>query len=139
MIMPKFSQESFSKLSTCHPDLQALFYEVIKYFDCSILEGHRNEIEQEKAFVSGKTKLHYPEGKHNHLPSLAVDVAPYPLNFTDTRLLLWFGGYVVGIAQRLKEEGKMEHSVRWGGSWGGLGKLDLSGQLNDLDHFELIT
>jgi peptidoglycan L-alanyl-D-glutamate endopeptidase CwlK len=137
--MPKFSQSSFSKLSTCHPDLQVLFYEIIKYFDCTILEGYRNEEDQEKAFRTGNTKLHYPHGNHNKTPSLAVDVAPYPINFSDTKLSLWFGGYVMGIAQRLKEEGKMTHSVRWGGSWDGLGKLVRAGQLNDANHFELIV
>ena len=55
--MPKFSQESFSKLSTCHPDLQALFYEVIKYFDCTIIEGYRNQAEQEQAFKDGELKI----------------------------------------------------------------------------------
>src|SRR6185312_8627115 len=119
--MPKFSQESFSKLSTCHQDLQVLFYEVIKYFDCTILEGYRNQEDQEAAFAHGQTKLHYPDGKHNSQPSMAVDVAPYPPNFDDEKLFIWFGGYVLGIAQRLKEEGKMTHSVRWGGSWDGLG------------------
>lgn len=136
--MPKFSQESFSKLSTCHHDLQVLFFEVIKYFDCTILEGYRNQDDQEADFANGATKLHYPNGKHNHQPSMAVDVAPYPLNFNDEKLSLWFGGYVMGIAQRLKEEGKIEHSVRWGGSWDGLGKLDKPGQLHDGGHFELV-
>lgn len=137
--MPKFSQSSFSKLSTCHPDLQVLFYEVIKTFDCTILEGYRNEQDQEAAFAKGNTKLHFPEGKHNHNPAMAVDVVPYPINFNDERLSLWFGGYVQGIAQKLKEEGKMSHSVRWGGAWDGLGKLDTQGQLNDAVHFELIV
>lgn len=136
--MPKFSQESFSKLSTCHVDLQALFYEVIKYFDCTILQGYRNEAEQEKAFSEGNTKLHYPYGKHNHQPSMAVDVTPYPINFNNNNLALWFGGYVLGIAQKLKDEGKMTHSVRWGGSWNGLGELDTPHQLCDMVHFELV-
>ena len=69
---------------------------------------------------------------------MAVDVAPYPINFNDEKLAIWFGGYVMGIAQKLKDEGKMTHSVRWGGSWDGLGKLDKPGQLNDADHFELV-
>lgn len=136
--MPKFSQSSFSKLSTCHQDLQVLFYEVIKCFDCTILEGYRNQVDQEKDYVDGKTKLHFPDGKHNHQPSMAVDVTPYPVNFDDNKLSIWFGGYVLGIAQRLKDEGKMSHSVRWGGAWDGLGKLDRTGELNDADHFELI-
>lgn len=136
--MPKFSQESFSKLATCHQDLQALFYEVIKYFDCTILEGYRNQADQEKAFAGGFTKLHYPYGKHNHQPSMALDASPYPINPSDIKLSMWFGGYVMGIAQKLKDEGKMEHSVRWGASWDGLGKLNNSHELNDLVHFELV-
>ena len=136
--MPKFSQESFSKLSTCHMDLQVLFYEVIKYFDCTILCGYRDKADQEAAFAAGMTKLHYPDGNHNHNPSTAVDVAPYPVDFKNEKLAIWFGGYVLGIAQKLKDEGKMTHGVRWGGAWDGLGKLDTAGQLNDDDHFELI-
>ncbi len=136
--MPKFSQESFSKLSTCHPDLQALFYEVIKHYDCTIICGYRNQEDQEKAYREGNTKLHYPSGKHNHQPSIAVDVTPYPIDFDNEKLALWFGGYVMGIAQKLKDEGKITHSIRWGGSWGGLGDLNTSGILQDLDHFELV-
>lgn len=136
--VPKFSQLSFSKLSTCHLDLQTLFYEVIKYFDCSIIEGYRNQKDQEKAFNGGYSKLHWPYGKHNSQPSMAVDVTPYPVNLLNDKLALFFGGYVMGIAQKLKDEGKMTHSVRWGGSWSGLGELNAPHVLNDLVHFELI-
>jgi len=69
---------------------------------------------------------------------MAVDVMQLPINYADTKLSLFFGGYVMGIAQRLRDEGKMSHSVRWGGSWDGLGKLVRPGQLNDTGHFELI-
>jgi peptidoglycan LD-endopeptidase CwlK len=136
--MPKFSQSSFSKLSTCHSDLQALFYEVIKYYDCTILEGYRNQEDQEKAFASGHTKLHWPNGKHNHQPSMAVDVTPYPIDFDNNKTAFWFGGYVMGIAQKLKDEGKITHSIRWGGAWDGINKFNTPGMLNDLVHFELI-
>lgn len=137
--MPMFSKESFSKLSSCHHDLQVLFFEVIKSFDCTVLVGYRNEVDQEIAFASGTTKLHYPHGKHNSQPSLAVDVTTYPIDFNNDKLSIWFGGYVLGIAQRLKDEGKMTHSIRWGGAWDGLGKLDTSKQLDDADHFELVV
>lgn len=136
--MPKFSDESFSKLSTCHRDLQVLFFEVVKFFDCTVLEGFRNQVDQEKAFAAGNTRLHYPDGNHNKNPSLAVDVAPYPVDWSNTKLFIWFAGYVMGIAQKLKDEGKMEHSIRWGGAWDGLGKINTTGQLNDLVHFELL-
>ena len=139
MIMPKFSQESFKKLSMCHIDLQVLFYEVIKYYDCKILESYRDAADQEKDFAAGKTKLHYPYSKHNHMPALAVDVAPYPIDFKDEKRNIWFGGYVCGLAQILKESGKMTHAIRWGGAWEGLGKLEAGKSLEDSDHFELLT
>ncbi len=137
--MPKFSSESFSRLSGCHRDLQVLFFEVVKYLDCTIVEGYRNEEDQERAFVNGTTKLHFPNGKHNAQPSLAVDVYPYPINLNDVKRSIFFGGFVLGIAQKLKEEGKMEHSVRWGGSWDGLGKLNGENELQDFGHFELVV
>jgi len=137
--MPKFSQESFSKLSTCHIDLQVLFFEVIKTFDCTILVGYRNEVDQDKAYAEGKSKLQYPASSHNHQPSMAVDVTPYPINFSNVALAHWFAGFVMGVAQQLKNEGKMTHSIRWGGAWDGLGKMNRSGVLDDLDHFELIV
>ncbi len=135
--MPKFSQASFSKLSTCHIDLQVLFYDVIKNFDCQIIEGYRNEEDQEKAFSDGNTQLHWPHGKHNKQPSMAVDVAPFPIHWSNSRRLYWFAGYVMGIAQKLKEEGKMTYSLRYGGDWNMNDDID-DESFKDLVHFELI-
>ena len=135
--MPKFSQDSFSNLSTCHIDLQVLFYEVIKSFDCKILEGYRNEEGQEKAFKAGNTQLHWPDGKHNKQPSMAVDVAPYPIDWKNNKRFYWFAGYVMGIAQVLKDEGKMTHSVRFGGDWDSDKDIDEE-RFRDLVHFELV-
>ena len=101
--MPKFSQESFSRLSTCHIDLQVVFFEIVHTVDCAILEGHRGQLEQDKAYADGKSKLKWPLGKHNTMPSLAVDVAPYPVNFTDTKRFYYFAGFVIGTALRLKD------------------------------------
>lgn len=135
--MPKFSQTSFSRLSTCHIELQTLFYEIIRTFDCTILEGHRNETDQEKAFADGKTQLHWPHGKHNANPSMALDATPYPVNFNDIKRLYYFGGFVLGVAQRLKDEGRMTYSVRFGGDWDRDHKFN-DQKLIDLVHFELI-
>jgi peptidoglycan L-alanyl-D-glutamate endopeptidase CwlK len=137
-IMPKFSQTSFNRLSTCHIDLQVIFYEIVRYFDCTILEGHRNEADQEKAFAAGNTKLHYPHGKHNQNPSMAVDVAPWPIpDWSKTSDFAYFGGFVMGIAQRLFDEGKISHKVRYGGDWSINNRLS-DESFKDLVHFELI-
>jgi peptidoglycan L-alanyl-D-glutamate endopeptidase CwlK len=135
--MPKFSQESFSKLSTCHIDLQALFFEVIRTIDCIVLAGYRDQEDQTKAFLGGFTKLEWPNGKHNHQPSFAVDVAPWPIEWDTTKRFYWFAGYVLGIASRLKEEGKITHGIRWGGNWN-WDPIIPNQQFNDLLHYELI-
>ena len=51
--MPKFGRKSRERLSTCHEDLQDLFNEVIKYVDCSVLEGHRSQERQDKLYDEG--------------------------------------------------------------------------------------
>ena len=135
--MPKFSNNSFSKLATCHMDLQVLFYEVIKSFDCQILEGYRSQEGQERAFETGHTQLHWPDGKHNKQPSMAVDVAPYPVDWKNTKRFYWFAGYVMGIAQKLKDEGKITHVVRFGGDWDRDTDID-DQKFMDIVHFELL-
>ena len=41
--MNKFSAISKERLATCDERIQTVFQQVIKYFDCSIIEGHRGE------------------------------------------------------------------------------------------------
>jgi peptidoglycan L-alanyl-D-glutamate endopeptidase CwlK len=135
--MPKFSQQSFSRLSTCHIDLQTLFYEVVKHFDCTILVGFRNEEDQNKAYHEGNSRLKWPNSKHNQQPSLAVDVAPYPLpDWRKKEDFIYFCGYVMGVAKRLKEEGKITHSIRWGGDFNRNQRVSDS-VIGDFLHFEI--
>jgi peptidoglycan L-alanyl-D-glutamate endopeptidase CwlK len=135
--MPNFTLTSRTKLATCHQDLQTLFNEVIKTFDCTILEGYRDEEAQEKAFKAGNTKLHWPNGNHNSLPSNAVDASPYPVQWDNPNRFYWFAGYVMGIAQKLKDEGRITHLVRYGGDWN-QNKEITDNNFNDLVHFELV-
>lgn len=128
--MPSYSSRSRGKLQECHPDLQDLFNEVIKHFDCAILTGHRSKEKQNDAFAKGLSKLKYPQSKHNKTPSLAVDVAPYPIDWGDKERFYYFAGVVKGIATQ------MGIDIRWGGDW------DSDTQVHDqtfmdLPHFEL--
>ena len=127
--MPKFSQQSLSKLSSCHPDLQRLFNEVINHFDCTIIEGYRSEQDQFKAFKDGKSKIS-SGGNHNHLPSLAVDVAPFPIDWQDKERFYYFAGFVNATAKSLGI------NIRWGGDWNGDNNLK-DQNFFDLPHFEL--
>lgn len=129
--MPNFGTKSRTELATAHPDLQRLFNRVIDTFDCVVLEGHRGEAAQEEAVRTGKSKLHWPNGNHNKTPSMAVDVAPYPVNWNDTQRFYYFAGYVKGIAAT------MGIKIRWGGDWDS--DTDLHDQtFFDLPHFELV-
>ena len=63
--MPSFGKTSKKRLEECDPRLQQLFNEVVKEYDCSILQGHRSEEEQNRYFDEGKSKVRFPNSKHN--------------------------------------------------------------------------
>lgn len=135
--MPSFSIDSITKLRSCHRDLQVIFFDVIETFDCTVLEGFRGEEAQNKAFADGKSKLKWPNGNHNKNPSMAIDVSPYPIDWKDKERFIFFAGYVLGIARKLKDINAINHSLRWGGDWDN--DTDLKDNVfNDLVHFELI-
>ena len=75
--MPNFSYGSLKQLDTLHPDLRKVLEEAIKTFDFSVICGFRNEVDQEKAFKDGVSDKHWPESKHNTVPSRAADCVPY--------------------------------------------------------------
>ena len=128
--MPRFGKRSISRLKTCDQKLQELFYEVVKHFDCSIIEGHRGEERQNKAYADGKSKVKYPNGKHNQNPSVAVDVAPYPIDWSDRDRFHYFGGFVLGVAK------EMGMNIRWGGDWNQDTETK-DNKFDDLVHFEI--
>mgnify|MGYP003135031160 CR=1 FL=1 len=128
--MPRFSSKSKRKLDTCHESLQQLFNEVVKSFDCTVIEGHRGEKKQNEAYRKGNSKLKYPNGKHNKTPSIAVDVIPYPIDWKDRDRMHYFGGFVLGIAK------KMGFKIRWGGDWD-MDTHTKDNKFDDLVHFEM--
>jgi len=128
--MNNFSERSLKALNTAHPDLQKLFNEVIKVIDCTVIYGHRTEAEQEDMVAKGYSKLHYPKSEHNKIPSYAVDVVPYPIDWNNRERFIFFAGIVKGIASQLNI------NIRWGGDWDS--NNDLHDQTwMDLPHYEL--
>ena len=109
----QFSEFSRKNLETCHPDLQVLFNEVIKHIDCRIMCGHRGREAQNAAYPK-YSKVQYPNSRHNTYPSMAVDVVPYPELYSDTEKMYYLGGFVLAMAIKLKEKGKILHDVRFG-------------------------
>ena len=141
--MNAWSLKSKGHIKTCDPELQRLFNKVLQVQDCTVLCGFRDAEEQREAFRTGHSELDWPNSKHNamredHHPdlgasrfaeSLAIDVAPCPIDWTDRYRFAWFAGIVRGVASELNIP------VRWGGNWDG-GDLERQ-KFDDLVHFEL--
>jgi peptidoglycan L-alanyl-D-glutamate endopeptidase CwlK len=79
----KFGAESEKQLATCHPRLVLVLREAIKYYDFSVVEGHRGKVAQNIAYARGASQLPWPLGNHNKLPSKAADLAPYPTDWKE--------------------------------------------------------
>lgn len=138
--MSYFSKTSKKRLANCHKDLQALFFEVVKNYDCTIVCGYRGKEDQERAFSEKKSKVHFPNSKHNVFPSLAVDAASFEVNSIDwtVRQAIYFAGYVKGVADQLFDKGIMKHKIRVGADWDNDNDID-DQTFNDYPHFELIV
>ena len=128
--MPYFGKSSKKRLSTCDSKLQKVFNEVIKHVDCSVLEGHRSKDRQNKLYEEEKTKVKYPNGRHNRQPSSAVDVTPYPVDWKDRERQTLFAGFVIGVASQ------MGINLRWGGDWDQDFQV-VDNRFDDFPHFEL--
>ncbi|NBW15139.1 MAG: M15 family peptidase [Caulobacteraceae bacterium] len=128
----KFSNASQGRLDTCDNRLQDLFEAVIAAgHDCTIIEGHRNREAQDEYFRTGKSKMKWPDGKHCKIPSMAVDVMPCPINWSDRKGLEAFALIVFATAA------KLGIAVRWGGDWNQNGKSD-DERFFDGPHWEIV-
>ena len=128
--MPRFGRHSLQVRATLDPRLQRLFDEVIKDFDCTLLEGFRNAKRQHELFLTGKSMKDWPESKHNKKPSKGIDAVPYPVDWNDRDRMYYFAGWVMGTAK------KMGIPLRWGGDFDE--DMEVRDSIfNDLGHFEL--
>ena len=128
--MPAFGDRSTGALDTVDMRLVRVLDEAIKHFDFAVLEGHRGEREQNAAFDAGKSQRLWPTGSHNSMPSKAVDVAPWPINWKDAQAFVYLAGFIVGIGAM------MGVRIRWGGDWDSDRQTSDEG-FRDLGHLEL--
>jgi peptidoglycan L-alanyl-D-glutamate endopeptidase CwlK len=132
--MPEFGTKSRENLEGVSPALVSLFEEVVKHFDCTVLEGVRTPERQKSLVNMGKSKT--LESKH--LMGKAVDVAPYPVHWPRKESeyyakalarYYYFGGFVKAMATA------MGIKIRWGGDWDGDTEVN-DQSFDDLPHFE---
>ena len=140
--MASFGLKSNRRLSTCHPTLQLIFRRAVLDFDCTIIQGHRHQEAQTKAYNSGTSTVKWPDSKHNSTPSMAVDCGPWVrgtgMPWKDIPQICYFAGYVMRLAEQMFLDGEIDYLLRWGGDWNS-NRLIRDQKLMDYTHFELIN
>lgn len=118
-----FGKHSLEVRATLHPDLVKVVDEAAKEVNITLLCGHRNQEDQDRAFAEGKSKLKWPKSRHNSTPSEAVDITPYPCHWNDTKSFK-------DMAIKVKEAAKRVNvDIEWGG--------ECFGKFIDMPHFQL--
>lgn len=107
----KFSYLSAQRLEECEPALQSVCNAAIQVVDFSVLCGYRTKEEQNAAYAAGTSKLQFPSSKHNSRPSMAVDIAPYPIDWDDLERFHHLAGVMDTWAKILGIP------LIWGGRW----------------------
>lgn len=129
-----FGVKSNARLSTCDKRLQEICEKALSYgvMDITILEGHRPIHRQQELFVQGKSQIDgiNKKGRHNYLPSRAVDVAPYPVDWDNEQKFTILAGLMFAAAAELG------YKITWGGSWDGSFDKSKTSFL-DLPHIQL--
>ena len=128
----RWSHSSLIKLEQLDPQLREIIEEVRNLRDITIVTGHRGETEQEHMVELGRSQVHWPHSKHNTLPSIAVDVQPYPYVEASLREDL---SYIAGLAVAFGASKGFQ--IRWGGDWDQDGETH-DNSFDDLFHLELV-
>jgi peptidoglycan L-alanyl-D-glutamate endopeptidase CwlK len=140
--MPQFTTSDLEKLSSIDPELVSILHQGIRIVPFMVIEGFRGRVAQEKAFVEGKTKLHWPEGKHNQMPSVAVDIGPVYFE-ANKRAIDWSDyiafGRIMGIIQAIAfDRGtKLRFGLDWDGDFRSAGR-DPGETFLDAPHVEIV-
>jgi peptidoglycan L-alanyl-D-glutamate endopeptidase CwlK len=135
--MPQFSKASLDQLATCHTDLQRLAHEMIRIFDFKVVEGHRNKTQQDEAVAAGNSKTAWPNSKHNSIPSLAFDLYPFPVDFSDSSKNLERFVYMHGIAESCAHQ--LGITIRHGIDWNQNQDMRDEKAFRDYPHIELVN
>ncbi len=140
-----FTAAELAALESCHPHLQLVLRDAREIVDYQLIQGHRNEADQNRAFREGKTKLMWPHGNHNSMPSLAADVAPRNFDVAALRAgasIDWSDlaafGRLMGIMEACawRRELQLRFGLDWDQDWRSVGP-DPDESFLDAPHMEL--
>jgi peptidoglycan L-alanyl-D-glutamate endopeptidase CwlK len=102
-----FSAKSRERLAEAHEDLQRLAYRLLEEMDITVLCGYRGPEAQSAAFQNGTSKAMFGQSPHNYQPSMAIDIAPYPIDWKDTKRFDEMLNHALSIAKELGIEIKL--------------------------------
>jgi len=131
----KWSDRSLKEINSCHVDLRRVLHRALELspIDIIALQGHRSVEEQQRLYREGRSKINGIDklSKHNHAPSEAIDIAPYPIDWNDRERFGVLAGVMFSAAALEGVE------LRWGGDWDSDG-FTTDHSFSDLPHFELV-
>lgn len=120
------------KLEEADPRLAAWFHDYVKpqFPDAHISCAWRGQLDQDRAYLEGKSRLKFPKSKHNRIS----DGKPASLALDLFRLLPdgkaeFPPGFYFQIAEVVREN---KVPIEWGGDWRAKG-------FTDMPHFEIKT
>jgi len=135
----RFGKKSRERLDMAHPDIRKICHRALRSYDFTVLETYRTHEKQKEYFDKGLSKLDgfTNRSKHQDMPSMAVDIAPYPIDWKDTGRFYYLAGLMMSAANELFEAGEINHKLRWGRDWDRDTDFD-DNRFNDYPHFELV-
>ena len=130
--MAKYGKRSMHNLNDVHPLLVDWALQLVTVFDNTVVSGVRDLTTQREYVARGVSKT--MNSKHliqkdgyGH----ALDLAPYPVDWSDTRRFDLMAGYGLMLAI------KMNIPIRWGGDWDRDTQVK-DQKFHDLGHYELV-
>lgn len=129
--MYKFSKRSLDNLSNVDKRLIHICNELINHIDFTVIEGHRSLERQLELYEQGYSQIDgiTKKGKHNYLPSLAIDIIPYKKGHNPFDGSKESEEMFNTLAKEFKKvANELGYKITWGGDWK---------SFKDLPHFQL--
>jgi hypothetical protein len=127
-------KKSAKKLEQATPEMGDVVRLALRWgiIDFSVVETHRNRGRQNRLYILKKSRVKWPKGKHNRLPSEAIDLVPYVngAGSYDRSHCLVLAGVILAAAAVLGVV------IRWGGNWDMDGEPVTDQDFQDLVHYE---
>ena len=136
----KFGSKSNQILATVKSELTNVARRALSYgvMDATAIQGRRSKPEQDRCYRLGKSKVQWPNSKHNvvspEMLASALDIAPYvngQVSWNKNHCLVWAGLMLAAAAEKGVK-------IRWGGNWDMDGEPVTDQEFQDLAHFEIV-